>query len=176
MPITDQTPDVVLYDFNGVELNVANGVAVPANTSGLLLMGQDPGGIARRLAAHTDGVASAYLPLGAQLLRSNSGWVSSGVISAVPVTLRDLVFTYKGPNNRWVMIFDAAAVPANGTMPSLMPLQMSSGAGNRVVGGYTPQAGDRFTTGICFAISLTEDTLTLEAVTNLWVTAQFTSL
>lgn len=176
MPVNDQTPDVQLYDSNGVELNVASGVAIPANTSGLLLMGADPSGIARRLATFTDGVVAAYLPLGAQLQRVNSGWVISGVISATPATLRDLTFSYKGPNNQYIQLFDAAAVPANGTVPYVIPMQMSSGAGNRVMGGYTPQAGDRFTAGICYAISTTEDTLTISASPDLWVTAQYTSL
>jgi hypothetical protein len=41
MPVTDQTPDVMLYDSNGVELAVANGVAIPVGTRGLLAAGSD---------------------------------------------------------------------------------------------------------------------------------------
>lgn len=41
MPVTDQTPDVMLYDSNGVEMAVANGVAIPLGTRGLLSAGSD---------------------------------------------------------------------------------------------------------------------------------------
>lgn len=41
MPVTDQTPDVMLYDSNGVELAVANGIAIPVGTRGLLAAGSD---------------------------------------------------------------------------------------------------------------------------------------
>jgi hypothetical protein len=55
MPITDQTPDVILFDSNGVEMNVANGVAIPANTRGLIGAGRDQTGVARFLATNTAG-------------------------------------------------------------------------------------------------------------------------
>jgi hypothetical protein len=41
MPVTDQTPEVTLYDSNGVEMAVANGVATPVGTRGLFLAGTD---------------------------------------------------------------------------------------------------------------------------------------
>lgn len=55
MPLDLTNEAVILYDSNGVELNVANGVAIPANTRGLLAMGSDSGGVARRLRTDTSG-------------------------------------------------------------------------------------------------------------------------
>jgi hypothetical protein len=49
------SPAVILYDPAGVAMAVANGVAVPVGTQGLILAGQDTGGTARFLRTHTDG-------------------------------------------------------------------------------------------------------------------------
>ena len=56
MPLDLTNEAVILYDSNGVELNVANGVAIPVGTSGLVLMGADVGGIARQLRTDTSGI------------------------------------------------------------------------------------------------------------------------
>lgn len=55
MPVTDQTPEVTLFDSNGVEMSVANGVAIPVGTRGLLFAGRDPGGVTRFVATDTSG-------------------------------------------------------------------------------------------------------------------------
>jgi len=54
MPVNDQTPDVVLYDSNGVELSVSNGVATPVGTRGLHVAGTD-GANTRFLLTDTSG-------------------------------------------------------------------------------------------------------------------------
>jgi hypothetical protein len=41
MPITDQTPDVVVYNSNGVELTVVDGVAVPIGQPAVPIAGTD---------------------------------------------------------------------------------------------------------------------------------------
>lgn len=48
-------PRVVLFDANGVEMSVQNGVAIPAATAALLVAGQDGGGASRFLATDTSG-------------------------------------------------------------------------------------------------------------------------
>lgn len=57
MPVTDQTPDVMLYDSNGVELAVSNGVATPVGTRGLIIAGQDDSLITRFQRMSPDGAA-----------------------------------------------------------------------------------------------------------------------
>lgn len=54
MPVNDQTPDVVLYDSNGVEMNVSNGVATPVGTRGLIVAGTD-GTTTRFISTDTSG-------------------------------------------------------------------------------------------------------------------------
>lgn len=175
MPVTDQTPEVILYDVDGNPMALPDATAIGA-TQGLLVMATDVGGVARIVLARSDGVLEQYLPLGTELSRVNSGYVASGVIANAAATLRDLSFVYKGPAGRFFQIFNSATVPANGATPAVAPQSLPSGAGQRVFGNYTPMQGDRFSTGISFALSTTEDTLTLDTgANNLWVTAQYTS-
>lgn len=51
----NRSPAVILYDANGVALAVADGVAIPADTRGLLSMGVDGAGAARRILVDTAG-------------------------------------------------------------------------------------------------------------------------
>lgn len=53
MPV-NVNPAVVLFDANGVEMNVTNGVAVPVGQKALLIAGSD-GANVRHALAHTDG-------------------------------------------------------------------------------------------------------------------------
>jgi len=52
---TKSLQGVVLYDANGVELTVVDGVAVPAGTRGLLIAGQETTGEARFVRVDDDG-------------------------------------------------------------------------------------------------------------------------
>jgi hypothetical protein len=56
VPIDQNNESVILYDSSGVEMNVQNGVAIPASTRGLLAMGSDSGGVARQLRTDTSGI------------------------------------------------------------------------------------------------------------------------
>ena len=50
-----RSPIVLLYDANGNPLAVQDGVAIPVNTSALLLAGKEPGGTAKYLRMAVDG-------------------------------------------------------------------------------------------------------------------------
>jgi hypothetical protein len=59
-----RSPAVILYDAAGNPLAVENGVAIPANTKGLLVHGKDSTGFARSIETQTDGklVVATTLP------------------------------------------------------------------------------------------------------------------
>jgi hypothetical protein len=61
MPLAQEDEIVYLYDAAGVAMAVQNGVAIPAGTSGLLLMGTD-GTNARRLGVNASGQAAIQNP------------------------------------------------------------------------------------------------------------------
>jgi len=58
---------------------------------------------------------------------------------------------------RWLMIFNAAALPANGTVPDLLILPLAAGE----IKTYAPPAPVYFSTGLVWAMSTTDTTLTV---------------
>lgn len=57
-----QRQPVVLYDWTGHALAVQDGVAIPSGTPGLLFMGQDALGVARRVKVLADGSLVVSVP------------------------------------------------------------------------------------------------------------------
>jgi hypothetical protein len=101
----------------------------------------------------------------------SAGFATSGIIVAPgPRRLVDLhgLVAAAVIGARWLHLFDALAVPANGSVPSRAPLYLP-------VANTTfsrPLAfGDPFTTGIVWACSTTEATLTLTLTADLWIDA-----
>jgi len=106
---------------------------------------------------------------------------SSGVVKATPGNLVTMFGTFVvngGAGTRWLMIFDAAALPANGTAPKVSSIPMTGvdivfslsleDPGDPIAAPGLPMA-----TGIVWAISSTESTLTLDAASTADVTAKF---
>lgn len=79
-----------------------------------------------------------------------------------------LVSSVIGPP-RWFMLFDAAALPANGTIPDTAPVFLAAGSTQF---SLDYEFGDPFTTGIYWACSSTEGVLTVAVVNELWVDAR----
>lgn len=102
---------------------------------------------------------------------------SSGVIkSTSPCVLYQLVATNETATRRWLMVFFTGSVPVDGTVPSLQ-FQFAPGAlipfetprGRTVRGPGVGGIG----AGICWAISSTPGTLTLDAGAAFSVTTEY---
>jgi hypothetical protein len=80
----------------------------------------------------------------------------------------------QGNSLLWLMFFDAATLPANGTVPIMMPYPLRSSPQYRDGDGVQP--GSRmayavnFKAGIVWAASQTAATLTIDNTASLWVT------
>src|SRR5512147_3288519 len=81
----------------------------------------------------------------------DSQGVSVGeVITNAPRQLLEFTGVNNAGATRYIMLFDADAVPANGTVPKVAPTPVASGGAFT----YTPPGGRlQFTTGMCWASS-----------------------
>lgn len=72
--------------------------------------------------------------------------------------LHDVVMTnHHATDDRWLMVFDAASLPANGTVPTLPAMKVPAGS----TGFYYGSAALPFTTGVVAACSTSAATLTI---------------
>lgn len=85
----------------------------------------------------------------------------SAAMFALPATLTSFYGLSTAATQRWVMLFDAVAVPADTAVPFR---QIAVGAGTGLGDNFyldVPPDGIRFNTGIVCAMSTTPDTLTV---------------
>lgn len=100
---------------------------------------------------------------------NSAGDVASLVVKASGGNLFDYEAYNAAAATRYVQVFNATALPANGTVPDLMPLEIpAAGTGSLAF----VNEGCPFTTGIVIAISSTRATLTIAAA-NMWVSGRF---
>jgi hypothetical protein len=101
---------------------------------------------------------------------------NSDVIAAAPSTLVSLIATNKGNSVLYLQLFDATAVPAGGTVPTVAPIALAAGATVRLqlndVSGFGFN-GFESSNGWCWAASTTAGTLTLDTTSSVWVTARY---
>lgn len=106
-------------------------------------------------------------PVAALCTRDDPGAaVASRVISVVPAVLAGFLFRSSVVFDRFLHVFDLAAVPADGAAPSIAPVCIpANGQGSLML----PES--LFAVGLCWASSTTENTLTLAGeAASLWVT------
>lgn len=113
----------------------------------------------------TGAIATTGGGAGADAARDNSGVVAFRVVSAV--ASRPLQFEGRNTsvNDRFWMLFNAAALPANGTVPDLVPYRVPAGSNFSIV--LEPSL---YATGITWAWSTTLLTLTVAGADG-WVTS-----
>lgn len=124
------------------------------------------------------------MALGTPVNATNNG-VSSQVVVASPGRLLKLVVVNNnGTLARYVMAFDATALPANGATPKLKPLQQVS-PGNTTAQSSVVAAGGgsvtfdlgpngvQFDSGIVVAVSSTADVLTVITSNDCNVTSSY---
>ena len=97
---------------------------------------------------------STWVPRGGVTLNSLVAKASPGTLVEVHITNENAAATA----NRWLMIFDAIAVPANGTVPLMMPYLIAPQSFIAIF-----NLGLVCLTGITLAISTTNTTLTISA-------------
>jgi len=125
MPVNDQTPDVMLYDSNGVEMAVANGVAIPVGTRGLLSVGSD-GANARFLLVDASGrqiavgaAASGAVPAGNPALVAGSDGAAVRTL-LTDTTGRLYVLQTQDERATWSAIATGISVANNKSMISIL--------------------------------------------------------
>ena len=110
--------------------------------------------------------------------RGDSSWTpttagtaaDSGVLSAVPCHLVGIQCVSAQSSAFWLMIFDATALPVNGTAPRLPAVLVAAGAGSGMQGSWDVEPL-RFARGLVWAASSTQATLTATAITAAVVAA-----
>lgn len=65
------SPAVILYDANGMEIAIADGVSLPVGKQGVIAAGKDPAGNARFIRTSTDGTVQVGQGLAAQIVSAD---------------------------------------------------------------------------------------------------------
>lgn len=104
-------------------------------------------------------------------LYDSAGFANSGVIKAAAGKLLSLRWLNQSAATIYLQLFNAVAVPANGTVPSVAPIAIPPMGAIETNGELFPDGWTPFATGISWAASTTVGTLTQTATSPLWVTA-----
>lgn len=94
-----------------------------------------------------------------------AGLLASGVIqSEGPVKLLRIMITNTNAAAQYIQLFDATAVPADGTKPDSIPLVVAGSSTASIdYGASYPYGGRLFLTGLCWSNSSTAATKTIGA-------------
>jgi|GEM_PF-2410025 len=96
------------------------------------------------------------------------GYAKSQVVRAGNGLLKTLrVHNLGGSGDLYVQLFDATALPANGTAPSTAPVPVKAGQ------YYESDTPFRFLAGLVVAASSTPATKTLISGNDVWITAEY---
>lgn len=108
-------------------------------------------------------VPSANIPVSNY---TSAAFADKAVVSTVPVIVKEIRLTNAAGATRYMHLFNAAAVPADGSAPTVMPVAVINGASI----SYTfPGNGQYFSTGLCWCSSTTQATKTLGGATDIWI-------
>jgi hypothetical protein len=110
--------------------------------------------------------ASSPVP-GSSTPFNSAGDVASLVISAAPADLLQLIALNVAGGTRYALLFDAVALPPNGTIPDWVGLPL----GRDQFVAFTFGDGLAFSTGIVVALSTTRTILTL-AGPDMWTSGR----
>jgi hypothetical protein len=101
---------------------------------------------------------------------------NSEVVETSPKNLLSLFASSKSAGLLWVMVFDASALPGNGALPVMQPLQIAA-AGQAFL-SVTDDSGQglcglELAHGLVWAASSTQATLTVDTTSSVWVTIRY---
>ena len=108
-------------------------------------------------------VAEGSRFLSAYSVSKSTSWEDSKVVSANNAIFYSASLSNKGGTNLYLMVFDAASLPANGTVPTMPPL-LVGGTDTRSISNLP--LPDKFTNGIVVAASTTQENLTVDTNSN----------
>lgn len=108
--------------------------------------------------------------LSAYSVDKSTAWENSRVVSANNAVLYSASLSNKGAANLYLMVFDAASLPANGTVPTMPPL-LVGGTDTRSISNLP--LPDKFTNGIVVAASTTQENLTVDTNSNSFFYVQY---
>lgn len=114
--------------------------------------------------AQSDGSGGLVMSQSPATFVGSSALEKSHVASATPCNLRSAKALNTSASTVYMMVFDSATLPANGTAPSRIPIPIASGD----VNGDVWQGGTIMSTGCVVALSSTLSTLTLVATSCGW--------
>ena len=143
----------------------ANGSGLASTTNAVPVGGVDAGGTARTLLTNASGATQVGFHQGTAY--SSAAAESSAVISASATRISQVRVQNLGASTRYLHLFNAASLPANGTVPKAV-LTLATGASG-VITFAIPT--DRFSTGCVAACSTVQGTLTLSAGADFLIAA-----
>ncbi len=108
--------------------------------------------------------------LSAYSVSKTTSWENSRVVSANNAIFYSASLSNKGGTNLYLMVFDAASLPANGTVPTMPPL-LVGGTDTRSISNLP--LPDKFTNGIVVAASTTQENLTVDTNSNSFFYVQY---
>jgi hypothetical protein len=135
----------------------ANGSGVASITNAVPVGGIDGGGTARTVLTNAAGATQIGFHQGTSY--SSAAAESSAVISASATRISQVRVQNLGASTRYLHLFNAASLPANGTVPKAV-LALAAGASGAITFAIPT---DRFSTGCVVACSTVQGTLTLSA-------------
>lgn len=142
-----------------------NGTSIATGANPVPVGGIDGSGTARPLLTSAAGNAQTAPAKGTSY--SSAALEISKVVSASACLVSKIRVQNINGATRYVHIFNAAALPGNGTVPTVM-FTLTANSGGEVV---FPIPTDRFSTGLVVAASSTQGTLTISATADflIWV-------
>tara|TARA_S200002703_G_scaffold46359_1_gene40217 strand:+ start:107 stop:487 length:381 start_codon:yes stop_codon:yes gene_type:complete len=108
--------------------------------------------------------------LSAYSVDKSTAWENSRVVSDNNAILYSASLSNKGATNLYLMVFDAASLPANGTVPTMPPLLVGQTDTRSISNLPLP---DKFTNGIVVAASTTQENLTVDTNSNSFFYVQY---
>jgi hypothetical protein len=149
-------------EVTGPSVAQANAAAIAAGTLGSWEWWAELHGFSVAISNPGTGTG-VFTPRGrVRTLSPAAGLAVSSVVTAFPARFRGFFGSNEGAAQKWLMLFDAVAVPANGTQP-IAGIAIDAGAGI----SFNLSFADTLTmqTGTTWAVSDTANTLTLSATT-----------
>lgn len=143
----------------------ANGSGIASTTNAVPVGGVDTGGTARTALTNASGVLQNSAAKGTAY--SSAALEASAVVSASACLVSQVRVQNFGASTRYLQLHNAAALPANGTVPKAV-----TGIGTNATGVITfAIPTDRFSTGLVVACSTTQGTLTISAGADFLIAA-----
>lgn len=96
---------------------------------------------------------------------NSNGLLDGEAVSTVPAIVKEIRVTNATAATRYVQLFNATALPADATVPDMIPVPIIGGATMSI---SFPE-GRYFGTGLCWCSSTTQATKTIGGASDFWM-------